>query len=369
MVPIVGNQFPFPNPVQAHALSVAKFCEELLQVFDELGLGIESDARGDGLKSIRDGFVSIITRVVKPFITAMLRELVPLVEALENPNTTPIAKPPTGIKSVVVYHPSIVALQTLMPIYARALTTSTTSVLSHAPLASLLISVLWKAMIALSHRVDVKPSPTLAPENSPLGIRKRRGTPPSTTPPLTPPAGRFMIKLPPSRPPSPPPTVTYATAAADSKALYDILVSLPRPSAEHGSTKLAREAVDEAFKGLRALPALLDVVKDKTDLLEDVSDVARSLSLLTTEIPTLIALPIVLHTFGGPGASSVASMLGIGEEEYRKGCLTGFSRAEECTFPIAQRVMDVLQLDATSNEIVIQWLEIELAETEDSFSY
>ncbi|KAF9474582.1 hypothetical protein BDN70DRAFT_310289 [Pholiota conissans] len=368
-VPTIGNQFPFPNPTQAYALSIAKFCEELLQAFDELGLGIDSDVRGDGLKSIRDGFVSIITRVVKPFITAILREMVPLVEALENPNTTPVSKPLAGSKSVVVYHPSIVTLQTLMPVYARALTTSTSSVLSHATLASLLISVLWKAMVALSHRVVPKPSPALGPENSPLlGVKKRRGSPPSTTPPMTPPPGRFMIKLPPSRPPSPPPAISYATAAADCKALYDLLVSLPRPSAEHSATKLAREAVDEAFEGLRALPALLDVARDKVDLLASPSDTARRLSTLSTEIPTLIALPIVLHAFGGPGTSSVAAMLGIGEEEYRKGCLTGFSRAEECTLAIAQQVVDVLQADVASNKIVIQWLEMELAETEDSFS-
>ena len=59
-------------------------------------------------------------------------------------------------------------------------------------------------------------------------------------------------------------------------------------------------------------------------------------------------------------------MLGIGEEEYRKGCLSGFSRAEECTAPIAQRVLDVLQTDADANQIVIQWLEMELAETEET---
>ncbi|KAF8971036.1 hypothetical protein BDZ97DRAFT_1901738 [Flammula alnicola] len=367
-VPTIANQFSFPNLVQTYALSIAKFSEELLQVFDELGLGTDADVRGDGLKSIRDGFVSIINRVVKPFITAMRGELIPLIEALEDPNSNPISKPPAGTKSITVYHPSIVTLQILMPLYARALTTSTTSILSHATLASLLISILWKAMVALSHRVDIKPSPVLAPESSPLlNSKKRRGSPPtSTTPPLTPPPGRFMIKLPPSRPPSPPPAIIYASAAADCKALYELLVSLPRPSSEHGSTRLAREAVDEAFEGLRTLPTLLDATKSKMDLSEDVHVAARKLIQLTAEIPSLIALPIILHAFGGPGASSVAAMLGISEEEYRQGCLSGFSRAEECTVPIAQRVMDVLQTDVASNEIVIRWLEMELAETEDS---
>ncbi len=182
VVPTIGNQFSFPNQLQTYGLSIAKFSEELLQVFDELGLGNDADIRGDGLKSIRDGFVSIITRVVKPFISAIQRELTPIIEALENPNTTSIVKPPAGTKASVVYHPSVVALQTLMPLYARALATSTSSVLSHATLASLLISILWKAMVAVSHRVDARPSPVLGPELPLLGLKRRRGSPLSTTP-------------------------------------------------------------------------------------------------------------------------------------------------------------------------------------------
>jgi hypothetical protein len=147
--PNISNQFSFPNPVQLHALSIAKFAEELLQVFDKHGLGMDNDIRGDGLRPIREGLASLINRVVNPLITGIRMELIPLVEALEYPNLCN-AKSLVVTKSTIVYHPSIVSLQTLMPVYARALTTYTTSTLSHATLASLLISVLWKALVALS---------------------------------------------------------------------------------------------------------------------------------------------------------------------------------------------------------------------------
>ncbi|KDR75334.1 hypothetical protein GALMADRAFT_547826 [Galerina marginata CBS 339.88] len=368
-VPTVTNQFSFPNGVQLYALSIAKVCEELLQVFDQLGLGTEADIRGDGLKSIRDGLVSTINRVVNPLIASIRGQLVPLVEALENPNGSQIARLPPGAKSTIVYHPSIISFQSLMPIYARALTACTTSSLSHATLASLLISILWKAMIALSHRIDVKQSPLAAFESTPLvSPKKRRGSPASTTPPVTPPPGRFMIKLPPSRPPSPPPTITNTSAAADCKALYDLLVSLPRPSSDHGSTRLAREAVDEAFEGLRTLHTLLGAAGSAMDLSGAPDVIAGNIIHLTADIPTLVALPVILRAVGGPGTTSVAPMLGISDEEYRKACLSGFSRAEECTPAIVQRVMDVLQGDQESNNIVIRWLEMEMADTEDSFA-
>ena len=365
-VPTVTNQFPFPNAVQLYVLSLAQFCEEVIQVFDELGLGTDMDVRGDGLKSTRDGFVSIINRVVNPFIAGIRGELIPVIEALESTQFATAAKPHTAAKTALVYHPSIVSLQILMPLYSRALTTYTSSTLSHATLASLLISILWKAMVALSHRVDTKLSHPLTPDTSPLLAGKKSRTA-STTPPLTPPPGRFMIKLPPSRPPSPP-TFALPNVAADAKALYDLLVFLPRPSAAQGPARLAKEAVDEAFEGLRTLPALLDAIKHKVEFSGNASTTAQTINHLTTEIPSLIALPIILHAFGGPGTSSVASMLGISEDEYRKGCLSGFSRAEECAIPVAQRVMEILRLDAPANEVVIKWLEIELLEMEEEMS-
>lgn len=337
--PSISNQFSFPNPVQLHALSIANFAEEVLQLFDELCLGVDNDVRGDGLRSIREGFASLINRVVNPLITGIRMELIPLMEALEYPNPCNGSKPPVG-KSTVVYHPSIVSLQILMPVYARALTAYTTSTLSHSTLASLLISVLWKALVALSHRIDINMSPSMTPENSPLLTARKRATP------------------------SPPPTskLTIASAAVDCRALYDLLVQLPQPRAGPESTRLAREAVDHAFKGLRILPALLDIATNKGRC-GTTDDLIKKINDLTTEIPSLIALPIMLRAFSGP---SVSAILGISDEEYRKGCLSGFGRAEECTLTIAQRVMDVLQTHSSTNIIVIRWLEIELAESEDA---
>lgn len=344
-IPNIPNQFSFPNPVQLHALSIAKFAEELLQVFDELGLGVDNDVRGDGLKSIREGFASLINRVANPLITGIRMELIPLVEALEHPKPSNGFKPPVGTKSAIIYHPSITSLQILIPVYARALTNYTTSTLSHSTLASLLISVLWRALIALSHRIDINPSPLLTPESSPLPTAKKH----ATTTPSPPPISRFTI----------------ASAAVDCKALYELLAQLPRPSAGPESTRLAKEAVDEAFEGLKTLPTLLDIAINKGRSCT-AEDLVKKCNDLTAEIPSLIALPIILRAFSCPGISSVSSMLGISEEEYRKGCLSGFGRAEECTVTVAQRVMDVLQTDPLANTTVIRWLEMALAETEDA---
>ena len=343
--PNISNQFSFPNPIQLHALSIAKFAEELLQVFDKHSLGLDSDVRGDGLRPIREGFASLINRVVNPLVTGIRMELIPLMDALEHPNTCN-AKSLVGTKSTIVYHPSIVSLQTLMPVYARALTTYTTSTLSHSTLASLLISVLWRALVALSYRIDVNISPPLTPLGSPLLASKKRGT----------------------ATPSPPPTskVTKASAVMDCKVLCDLLDQLPRPSAGAASTELAKEAVDQAFEGLRTLPTLLDIANNKSHFGIADDDLIKKFNDLTTKIPSLIALPIILRAFSGPGMSSVSAMLGISEEEYRKGCLSGFGRAEECTVTVAQCVMDELKTDPSRNAIVIRWLDMELAETEDA---
>ena len=60
--------------------------------------------------------------------------------------------------------------------------------------------------------------------------------------------------------------------------------------------------------------------------------------------------------------------LGLPEERYRLGCLTGFGRAEECTAAVGQRVLDVLtnQPGLSSDpvdEAMIRWLKAEMAPT------
>jgi hypothetical protein len=109
-----------------------------------------------------------------------------------------------------------------------------------------------------------------------------------------------------------------------------------------------------------------------TNTIHSAGELARELGVLTADLPTLISLPILLNAYvftsekGGP--RSVASTLGLPEERYRLGCLTGFGRAEECTTAVGQRVLDVLtnQPGLSSDpaaEGVIRWLKAEIAPT------
>lgn len=353
---------PNPNTTQLHALAFAGFAGELLETFDTLDLGQDAEQRVDGLRLIRDGLISIVNRAVGPLIAGIRNELMPLLDALEVPSSQLGSKPITGIKPSG-YHPSIITLQAIMPIYARALTRYTMSSSSQATLATFLISVIWRGLVALSHRPFTVPSPPASPGLLPLARKKSHGT----TPPLTPPPGRFTIKLPPSRPPSPPPQPAPATVDADARALYDLLTTLPRPCSDKETTRLAREVVDDAFEGLEAFPPLLEAVLShspaKLEPQRDIDAWARKLQILTTEVPLLIALPVILQgdARGGP---SVAHLLGLSEDEYRKECLYGFGRAEECSTPIALQLLDVMRMN-NPNSVVSRYLELEVTEAAD----
>lgn len=175
------------------------------------------------------------------------------------------------------------------------------------------------------------------------------------------------MKLPPSRPPSPPQQPAPATVDADARALYDLLTTLPRPYSDKETTRLAREVVDDAFEGLEAFPPLLEAVLSrfpaKLESQRDIDAWARKLQILTTEVPLLIALPVILQgdAHGGP---SVAHLLGLSEDEYRKECLYGFGRAEECSTPIALQLLDVIRMN-NPNSVVSRYLELEVTEAAD----
>jgi hypothetical protein len=160
-----------------------------------------------------------------------------------------------------------------------------------------------------------------------------------------------------------------ATVAADAQALYDLLITLPCPRSDMEATRLAREVVDDAFQGLKALPPLLAAVLSlssaKLESERDTDGWAQQLQILTTELPLLIALPVILQAdaHGGP-VLSVAHLLGLSEDEYRKECLYGFGRAEECSAPIAQQVLDVMHMN-NADSVVSQYLELEIAEAAD----
>lgn len=352
-------QAPNPNPTQLHALAIADFSGELLEAFDALDLGHDADQRGDGLRLIREGLVSLVNRVVGPLVSGIRNELMPLMDALEVPNPHIGLRPAANTKPSG-YHPSIITLQAVMPIYARALKRYTTTSSCQTTLATLIISVIWRGLVALSHRPFMAPSPPPSPGLYPSTPKKS----PGPTPPLTP--SRFAIKLPPSRPPSPPSLAMPASVAADAQALYDLLKMLPCPPADKKSTRLAREVVDDALQGLRALPPLLEAVLSHSSVKESEHDVdawAQKLHILSADLPLLIALPVILQGSAQYGpVSSVAQLLGFSEDEYRKECLHGFGRAEESSTPIALQLLDVIYVD-NANPIVSQYLELEVAES------
>jgi hypothetical protein len=363
--PTLTPQAPTPNPTQLHALAIADFAGELLETFDELNLGMDSDPRGDGLNSIRKGLLSVVGKVVKPLIDSIESELMPLIRALEKPATIPaglLKTTTTGSKLTVVQHPSISALQVAIPIYSKALTRYTASATSQATLASLLISVLWRSLVALSNRPQPPPSPPASPTIVPATSKTQRQS--AITPPVTPSSARFTIKLPASQPP--PSTQVPSTAAADARALYDLLSHLPRPVAAH---RLAREAVDEAYDGLKALARLLEATQVNSFTKNNQLDVDYEMELeaLTADLPTLIALPVVLRVHI-PAFNDIASMIGLSENDYRSGCLHGFSRAEECAGAVGQRVLDVLGTDKTASgsiKIANKWLENKISIADD----
>ncbi|GJJ06376.1 hypothetical protein Clacol_000567 [Clathrus columnatus] len=359
-----------PSAAQQYAIAFAVFSAELIESLDSHNIFRLESATGtaENLRSIKEGFLSFIGRIVLPLGVSMKNELTPLIEGLEQNKVTALQSAghpkPTANRGPV--HPSIALLQSIIPLMSKTLvqciTPATTT--SQTMLATLLITIIWKGLVAISHRAPtsaISPNGTNVQVSGPVvttahGLRKIRSSF-STTPPGTPPGTRFSIKLPPSRPPSPPGPV-FPTAASDAKALYDLVKLLPPPQ-EGSQYALAREAVDEAFNGLAALIALLDC-----EMNEDLED----LDPMTADLPTVIALPVLLRIFvrgsnldesGTKLGLSVSGLIGVPEQEYREACLSGFGCAEECGSTIAKRVLDELlqrQLVKPEDRFV-RWLE------------
>lgn len=350
-LPSTAPQASVLSATQLHAIGISALAGELLETFDEFYLGVDGDTRGDGLKQIREGLVSLVNRIVGPFLGLMKIELMPLVEALENPHGK-------TQKHSVTLHPSIIALQTVMPAYSKAITRYTTTPASQKILATHLISLIWKGLVALTSRPFVPPSPPSSPQANPAVVKKRRGSP-TSSPPMTPQPARFAIKLPLSRPPSPPFPVVPSATSADARALFDLLNMLPRPDEAKQTTRLAREAVDEAYDGLKALSPFIDLVYQRSASVS-IDETVHLLETAAADIPTLIALPIVLHMYSR--GDSVANLLGLTEAGYRSGCLTGFGRAEECAGAVGQRVIDLLSASIGRGSIPCKWLEAEISE-------
>ncbi|RDX42055.1 hypothetical protein OH76DRAFT_1411509 [Lentinus brumalis] len=382
-------QEPSLNATQLHAVALATFAGELLEYFDEIGLGVEVDTRAENLKTTRESLVSIVKRVVEPLINGIKSELMPLIEGLETVPPPPAPASTAGktsgaIKSPVP-HPSIMSLQTTVPIHARALSRIVASAYAESALASLVISLVWRGMVALSHRPTPIPTPPSSPSMATATLKPKDSKKSLMSPSVTPPPSRFTLKLPQSRPPSPPAPVVPRgpTVAADARAFYNLLTQIPRPSGEKEHTRLAREVVDEAFDGLSALIALLESIQvsspaprptaattavptaNASPKVTPLAELEADLDVLTADLPIVVALPLLLRTYV-PAARSVPAILGYAESEYRKECLSGFGRAEECGVPVGERVLRVLRADPAVRaqagvDVVLRWLEREVA--------
>lgn len=155
--------------------------------------------------------------------------------------------------------------------------------------------------------------------------------------------------------------------ATDAHALYEVLSLFTKPGAGKGSIGLAGEAVDEAFSALKAIPLLADTVSSLSSKLkagQSVGDMVATLEDMTVDVPTLIALSVVLQGYGS-GNLSVPQMLGLSEAEYRSTCLTGFGRADECAAVVGQRVLDNLSEALEGGPVIMRWLDGEIEEAEE----
>ncbi|TRM69264.1 hypothetical protein BD626DRAFT_392974 [Schizophyllum amplum] len=128
---------------------------------------------------------------------------------------------------------------------------------------------------------------------------------------------------------------------------------------------MAVDAVYEAMKGFAALVPLLEAVqampRARLGVHEAVDDdFERQLEELTQELPTLVCLPVLLYAYSGTSGSSVVNILELSEDEYKRGCLSGFARAEECADAVGERVLEVIRHDAGVPRVVVHWLEQEL---------
>ncbi|KAG7090899.1 hypothetical protein E1B28_009978 [Marasmius oreades] len=358
--PAPTPQIPSHNATQLHGLAIAAFAGELLETFDAFTLGQDVDVRGDNLRFIREGLVSVVNRVINPLIGGIKTELLAALDGLENPGLVSPVKPLNGNKSV--QHASVATLVATIPLYAQALKRYTFSVVGQEALAPFILSLVWRAMVALSSRPYVVPtfpsSPGLSPAVLP-GIRIRRGSP-TSSPPSTPPPTRFTIKLSSSRPPSPPAPLIHVqtSTVGDTRAIHNLLRMLPLPE-----EKMARDAVEEALNGLQALAHFLEVVGSILKASDrSVEGRARELTEVTEKIPTLIALPILMNAEAQNGSEgrSVSSILGVSEGEYRSGCLTGFGRADELSTAVGKRVRTYLE--AEQKAVLLHWLETEIEE-------
>ena len=353
------------NATQLHAVGLATLAGEVLETFDELGLGQEVDGRSDGLKVIRDGLLNLVLRVVNPLIASIQSEILPLIDGLEKPS--PIGRTGSGLNARSAKpsapHPSIVGLHAVVPLYAKGLAKIAAVDAAQSSLGAMLITLVWHGLIALAHRPATSCSPPASPK---LGSATAK---PKATPPTSP-APRFMAIpiLPPSRPSTPPNHTASSSLPGDARVLFDTLGLIAKPSKDKAAGLLASEAVDEAFDALGSLVSLLDLIQNnpRSHPTLNPEQLEADLMTVTDDLPTLIGLPILLRAYVVGGGSqeggesrSVASILGMTEDGYRTNCLAGFNRADDCEEVVGKHLIRVLRNDtaALGAIMVANWLE------------
>lgn len=353
------------NATQLHAVGLATLAGEVLETFDELGLGQEVDGRSDGLTAIRDGLLNLVLRVVNPLIASIQSEILPLIDGLEKPS--PIGRAGSGLnsKSAKTPHPSITGLHAVIPLYAKGLAKIAAVDAAQSSLGAMLITLVWHGLVALAHRPFNSNSPPPSPKLPSATTKPKVKS--SNSPPTTP-TPRFMTILPPSRPPTPPNHSVGSSLSGDARALFDMLGHIAKPSKDKAAGLLASEAVDEAFDALGSLVLLLDLIHNnpRSHAALNYEQLEADLMAVTDDLPTLIGLPILLRTYAVSGGSqeggesrSVASILGMTEEGYRTNCLVGFNRADECEEVVGKHIIRVLRNDsaALGAVMVANWLE------------
>jgi len=354
------------NATQLHAVGLATLAGEVLETFDELGLGHEVDGRSDGLKVIREGLLKLVTRVVNPLIASIQSELLPLIDGLGKPS--PIGRTGSGLNSksakTSAPHPSIIGLYAVVPLYAKGLTKIAAVDAAQSSLGAMLIALVWHGLVALAHRPFNSGSPPASPKLASATAKAKLK--PSTTPPTSP-SPRFMTILPPSRPSTPPNHSAGSSLPGDARALFDVLGLIARPSKDKAAGLLASEAVDEAFDALGSLVSLLGLIhhNPRSHATLNFEQLEADLMAVTDDLPTLIGLPILLRAYVLGGSSQeggesccVASILRVTEEAYRANCLVGFNRADECEEVVGKHIIHVLRNDSATlgAAMVANWL-------------
>ncbi|KDQ21525.1 hypothetical protein BOTBODRAFT_168778 [Botryobasidium botryosum FD-172 SS1] len=400
LLPSSSNPTPNPNTaVEAHAFALATFSAEVLHALDDpIFLASSESFTGSQrsapdsfrIRDTREGLESIIRRVLTPVLSNVKNELGAMIE--HNADGT------VPIELQKLSH----AMARVSPSVARC--AAVPGPTASNALGSLIIGVVWKALLMLSERQ--KPVVDSVQTAGPLpafGMLKKPRTVSISTPPMTPPASRFTALLPSlSRPPTPPapahppspawsspstrprhlsPVLTavhIANLSTDAQTLFNALHGLPLPAVG----TLAREAVEEAFGTFEAFITLVGYldwwVSSRVSPIEGVKIKSNSdpsifaatrgsrlnpmfmenLETMSDKIPTLLVLNVLLRFFPlaldakaaaqspkAPAYATGHSLLGLSSEEYRVSCLTGFGRAEECAGVVAKAILDALYSD------------------------